>query len=81
MEEISRAFPHDRKNSFDNRFEEPDLPIGKAGSEESGDLDIKGIPVPMGELYGIMEKPFPEIICPVKPVECPLQPRHKNATC
>jgi hypothetical protein len=70
MKEIRGAVPHEREDLFDDRFEEPDFPIGKAGGEESGDLDVTRIPVPVGELYGVMKEPFLEIILLVKPVEC-----------
>ena len=72
MKEISGVFPHDREDLFDNRLEESDFSIGKAGGEESGDLDVTRIPVSVGKLYGVMKEPFLEIICPVKPVECAL---------
>ena len=74
MKEISGVFPHDREDLFDNRLEEADLPISKTGSEESGDLNITGILIPVGDLYGVMQEPFLKIILLVKPVKCDPQP-------
>jgi hypothetical protein len=70
--EVMRTFSHAGEDLFDNRLEESDFSIGKTGSEESCDLDITGISVPVRELYGVMQKPFLKIILFVKPVECAL---------
>ena len=72
LQKISRAFPHDGEDLLDNRLEEADFSISKAGGEESGELDIMSILIPVGELYGVMQEPLLKIILPVKPVECAL---------
>ena len=74
MKEIRGGFSHGGEDLFDNRLEEADLPISKTGSEESCDLNITGIAVPVRELYGVMQKSFPKIILLVKPVKCAPQP-------
>jgi hypothetical protein len=70
--EVMRTFAHNRKDLLDNSLEDSDFPVSKTGSEESCDLDITGISVPVREIYGVVQKPFLKIILLVKPVECAL---------
>ncbi len=77
-EEGIRMLPHDRENFFYDGLEYLHLAVSKAGGDETRDLDVFTVSVPVGEFYGVMEETLLEVEVIVEFVKNPFERFHHS---